>query len=87
METPRIDVKEILDELRTTRDELRLQMHLASAEARDEWEVLDKKFEHLRSRATQVGEATGEVAEDVGGALGQGGEELRKGYKRIRKAL
>ena len=31
METPRIDVKEIIDELRTTRDELRVQMHLAAA--------------------------------------------------------
>ena len=87
METPRIDVNEILDELRTTRDELRLQMHLAAAEVRDEWTVLEKKYEHFRSRAEQVGGATGEAAEDVGNALELVGAELRKGYKRIRKAL
>jgi len=87
METPRIDVNEILDELRTTRDELRLKMHLAGAEARDEWEVLEQKWEHLRVRAGHVGEATGEAAEDVGDALEAVGAELRKGYKRIREAL
>jgi hypothetical protein len=87
METPRIDVEEILEELRTTRDELRLQMRLGGAEVRDEWEVLEKKWERFRAKAGQIGEATGEAAEDVGGALGQVGEELRKGYKRIRKAL
>jgi hypothetical protein len=87
MEKPRIDVNEILDELRTTRDELRVQMHLAGAEARDEWEVLEKKWQHLRTRAGQVGEATGEAAEDIGGALELVGEELRKGYRRIRKTL
>ena len=54
METPRIDVKEILDELHTTRDELHLQMHLAAAEVRDEWTVLEKKYEHFRSRAELV---------------------------------
>ncbi len=87
METPRIDVQEILDELRTTRDELRLQMHLAATEIRGEWEVLERKYEHFRSRAEVVGEATGEAAEDVGDALELVGAELRKGYKRIRKAL
>lgn len=87
METPRIDIDEILDELRTTRDELRVQMYLAAAEVRDEWDELEKKWEHLKTHAEKVGDATEEAAEDVGEALGLVGDELRKGYKRIRDAL
>lgn len=78
---------ELFDELRKARDELRVQLHLAAAEARDEWEVLEKKWVKFQDRAGEVGEATGEAAEDVGEALELVGEELRKGYKRIRKAL
>jgi len=81
------NLNELIDELRQTRDELRVQMHLAAAEVRDEWEVLEKKWGQFRSRAERVGEATGEAAEDVGEALELVGEELRKGYQRIRSIL
>ena len=81
------NIKELLAELRQTRDELNVQMHLAAAEARDEWEVLEKKWDHFKSKAERVGEATEEAAEEVGEALELVGEELRKGYKQIRKAL
>ena len=78
---------ELFDELRTARDELHLKMHLAAADARDEWQVLEKKWDHFRARAEKVGEATGEAAEEVGEALELVGEELRKGYQRIRKTF
>ncbi len=81
------NIHELIEKLRQTRDELHVQIHLAAAEARDEWEVLEKKWEHFQARAAQVGEATGEAAEDVGDALEVVGEELRKGYQRIRKSL
>ena len=35
----------------------------------------------------KVGEATGDAAEDVGEALTLVGQELRDGYRKIRKAL
>lgn len=79
--------EDLVQELRTARDELNVKMHLAAAEARDEWDVLEKKWEHFRVRAEKVGEATGEAAEEVGEALELVGEELRKGYRRIRKTL
>lgn len=81
------NMHEVIEELRQIRDELRVRMHLAAAEVRDEWESLDKKWHHFRARAEQVGEAAGEAAEDVGEALELVGEELRRGYRRIRKKL
>jgi hypothetical protein len=74
-------------ELTQERDELAVRMHLAKAEARDQWEELEKKWEHFRARLEVVGRAAGESAEDVGDALELLGSELKRGYARIRKLL
>jgi hypothetical protein len=79
--------RELTQELERLRDELAVRMHLAKAEARDQWEELEKKWEHFRARLEVVGRAAGESAEDVGDALELLGSELKRGYARIRKLL
>ncbi len=81
------NLHELFQELRHTRDELRVQIHLGAAEARDEWAVMEKKWGHFRNRAEKVGEATSETTDDVSQALELVGAELRRGYRRIRKTL
>ncbi len=83
----RQEIKERFEELRQVRDELRVQMHLAAAEAKEEWDDLEKKWDHAHAHLKKVEEAAGEAAEDVGEALSILGEELKKGYKRIRDAM
>ena len=80
-------VQELFEDVRRTRDELRVKIHLAKAEARDEWHELEKKWDHFKARAERAGEAAEDAAEDVGEALELVGEELHKGYRRIRDAL
>lgn len=80
-------IDELLRELKQVREELEVQMHLAAADARDEWENLERKWEHFRARAEVVRKATHDAAEDVGEALENLGHELRKGYARIRSLL
>ncbi len=75
----------LMDDLRRQRDELKLKLHLAKADARDEWAELEKQWEHLRTKLEGAGAEAGEVAENVGAALGGVAEELRKGYDRIRR--
>jgi hypothetical protein len=70
-------LQKLLDELRTQRDELKLKLHLAKADARDEFAELEKKFEQLRSKVAAAGA-------DAGEAGGRIAEELRKGYERVR---
>jgi len=76
------DIDDLLSDLRRRRDELRLKMHLASRELKDEWDELEDKMEELSKRAQL--EQTGE---GIGRALGQLGNELKQGYGRIRNAL
>ena len=73
---------DILAELKQKRDELRLQMHLATREISEEWDELEEKMEDFTANAK-----LGETGEGVGKALGQLGNELKLGYERIRDAL
>ena len=73
---------DILAELKQKRDELRLQMHLASREIAEEWDELEEKMEKLTTDAK-----LSETGEGVGKALGQLGSELKLGYERIWKAI
>jgi hypothetical protein len=81
------DLRKLYDELRTQRDELVVKLHLARADARDEWEALEKKWQHAKAKMGVVGREAGEVAEDVGEAARGVLEELKKGYARLRTLM
>ena len=38
------DINEVFENLKQQRDEIRVKMHLAAADAKDEWEALEKKW-------------------------------------------
>ncbi len=83
------DIDEILEDLKQKRDELRVQINLASKEVKDEWEELEEKMEDFSGKARQfAGDAKlKETGAGIGEALGQLGSELKHGYDRIRDAL
>ena len=76
------DLDDLVEDLKQKRDELRLQMHLASKEAKDEWDELEAKMEDFTEKAK-----VSETSAGVGKALGQLGHELKLGYDRIWKAV
>jgi len=78
---------QVIQDLKQMRDELEVQLHLASADARDEFAELEKKWDHLRARAEVVGDAAGEAADSVGDAFSGVADELKKGYQRIKGLL
>jgi len=81
------DVNTLIDDLKQQRDEIRVRLHLAKAEAKEEWERLETKWEHVRGKMGVVGREAGKTAQEVGTALNLAVEELRRGYERVRKLL
>ena len=83
------DFDDLIEELKQKRDELRVQINLASKEARDEWEDLEEKMEEFSDKAKDFADDAGlkETGEGLGKALGQLGQELKLGYERIRDAI
>lgn len=80
-------INEEVEVLQQARDEIRVQLHLAAADARDVWDTLEKKWEHLESRLERVSQTTREASEDVEEAVKGLVGEIRSGYKRIRDAM
>lgn len=81
------DLSKLVDEVQQQRDELRVQLHLAKAEAKEEWEHLEVKWDALRGKAGVVGREAGKAAREVAAALHLAAEELKRGYERIRQLL
>lgn len=83
------DIDEIVEELKQTRDELRVKINLASKEIKDEWEELEDKMDDFAGKARQFAQDAKlkETGTGIGDALGQLGHELKAGYERIREAL
>lgn len=75
-----------LDTVRGIRDELRVHLHLGGAELRDQWEKLDRGWQHLEGRMKVLGNESDEIGTQIGETLHILAEQLRDGYERI-KAL
>ncbi len=85
------DVKEqmtkALEQIKQQRDELQVKLHLAKADAKDEWARMEKQWEEIRPKLEAAREEAGKTAESVGAALGLAIDELKKGYERLRSRL
>jgi len=81
------DIDALIDGLKQQRDAIKVQLHLAKAEAKQEWEEMEQKLEHLRAKAKVVGNETQDASQDVFEAAKLLAEEIKRGYDRIRKML
>ena len=54
---------------------------------RDEWDELEKKWDHLIDKTRQVGKEVEPAAEGVHAALSLLGEEIKEGYLKVKRAL
>lgn len=81
--------QDILLDLERQRDELKVRLHLARAEAREEWDRLrlDEKLATLRQRADAAGVEARGAMKDIGAAAEKLADEVREGLERVRKTL
>ncbi|MCB1691837.1 MAG: hypothetical protein KDI19_03680 [Pseudomonadales bacterium] len=80
-------IKAFWEQLKTERDELRVQMHLASAELKDEWEVAEKKWAQAQKKLDVALKEAGDKAREARDTLSIVGDELGDAYGRIRDRL
>ncbi len=76
------DFDDMKEELEQLRDEIKLKMHLASMEAREEWGGLEQKWDDFNARAKLE-----QSGEDIGDALSLLGSELKQAFVRFKNAL
>ena len=76
-----------VEKLKQERDELRVKIHLAKADAQDEWSKLEEKYENLKQLAGSAKNAANDAGGDVKAAASLLLDELKKGYAKIRESL
>jgi len=77
------EFEKLIDRLKTERDALKLKMHLASMEVKDEFEEAEKTWNQLKSRALDIADGASETSEEYIDKAKVVGEELKEAYKRI----
>src|SRR3569623_761767 len=81
------DFDELLESLRRQRVMLKLKMHLARADARDDWAELEKKWQLLSAKSSSARRDAEDVSKNDFAAAKLVAEELRRGYERIGRDL
>ncbi len=83
------DMKSNLESMKASieqlRDEIVLKAHLGHAEARDELDKMEQKWEDFLAEYKPVSDEVEKTAESAGAALTLAAEEIKDGYNRIRK--
>lgn len=87
MNEQRTRVENLVSELKQQRDEIKLKVHLAEMDLKDEWAQLEEKFYQMTSDYDPLKRAVAETSEDVWKSLEQVALELKDGFKRVWKAL
>lgn len=88
---PRADAKsrwdKLIEDLQQERDELRVRLHLARKEARDELDRLDARIDELKVRARAVATEADDAFDDIEGAAKVLWGEIKDGFARVRKSF
>ncbi len=76
-----------IEDLKRHGDEIRVQMHLAKAELKDEWKKAEEKLEELQTKFNALKKDTRESSKEVGNALGILADETATAFKKIKQRL
>ncbi len=79
--------EEELDNVRAMRDDLRVRLHLGGAELRDQWDKLERGWQHVEGRLKVIGNESDEVASEIRETLHVLAEQLKDGYERVKSVL
>jgi hypothetical protein len=80
-------VARLVETLQRERDELKLKIHLARLDARQEWDALEQKWQVIRSKSGGAVKEARAAGKDVSAAARNLLMEVGEGYKRIRRSL
>jgi hypothetical protein len=75
-------LEQVKADLARLRDEAKVQVHLGSMEARQEWDELEAKWNRFVAEA-----GLHKSAESLAKAAGNLGQELRSAYQRLAQAV
>lgn len=77
----------LLQSLKTERDELKVNIHLASLEVKEEWHEVEEKWDTFKFKLNQLDNEVKHTSHEVGDTLKDLGEEIKGRYRRIKRII
>lgn len=81
------EFENLLEKLKTERDEIEVRLHLASLEAKEEFDAAEHKWSQIKQKAAEITDDTVETSEEYIAKAKFIGEELKETYSRIVQRL
>ena len=81
------DLQDLWNKIKTQRDELVVQSHLAKSEFKDEWDKLEAKWRTAEKNLDKLETEAREKTDDIGQATKVVMDELSSAYDRIKSRL
>jgi len=81
------DFDNLIDKLKTERDEIALKLHLASMEAKEEFAGAEEQWHLVKTKAAEIADDSVETSEEFIAKAKIVGDELKETYQRIAKRI
>ena len=81
------EFNKLIEKLKMERDGAKLKIHLASMDAKKEFEEAEKQWGQVKIKASEIADDAVETSEEFIAKSKVVGEELKETYKRISKRL
>jgi DNA repair exonuclease SbcCD ATPase subunit len=81
------DIDDFWEKLKTQRDEMKVQAHLARAEFRDEWNEVEEKWQKAEQALSHVQDQAIETTAEMQKSAKVIMEEIASTYERIKQRL
>lgn len=81
------DIDDFWEKLKTQRDEMKVQAHLARAEFRDEWNEVEEKWQKAEQALSRVQDQAIETTAEMQKSAKVIMEEIASTYERIKQRL
>jgi hypothetical protein len=81
------DFDSLLNKLQNERDEITLKLHLATMEAKQEFEEAEDQWQHLKVKAAEIADESVQPTDEVIAKAKIVAEELKDTYYRIGRRL
>lgn len=75
-------LKELVQKLKTERDELQVQLKLSSMEFRDHWDTAEVKWNHLEQKMADLSHESADATRSIAHELGEMYRNMRNIIKR-----
>jgi hypothetical protein len=81
------EFNKLIEKLKSERDEINLKIHLASMDAKTEFEEAEKKWLQVKAKAAEITDDAVGTSEELIAKAKVVGEELKETYNRIANRL